>query len=170
MKELTRSLQGAIECQGLQTNILAKTASRKIEKKNDVKRMLSGLKEIRTLVVDPEDDVFLMARDSLNEINGTLFVARKANSAEEAKRMCEAEPFQVVMVLVQDGELESLPKLIRELRRKTGNAPVIAYSRDGSHSHDSVALDAGASDFLSAEELTACKLEKSVRYCLRNSR
>jgi len=169
LERLTETIQGALECQELQTKILCKTAAKKAERKKDVKLMVSGLKVIKTLVIDEKDDVYLIARDKLCEINGTKFTAKKANSVNIASSMCNLEEFNVILLRIRDNELESLPVVIRDLKKKTDNAAIIAYSHDNNHSHDMAALKAGASDFLSGEELTAQKLEKSVRYCLRNN-
>ena len=169
LERLTESIQGALECQELQTEILRKTASKKAERKKDVKLMVSGLKVIKTLVIDDKDDVYLVARDKLGEVNGTKFVAKRANSANDARSMCDKEAFSVILLRIGDEQLETLSILIRELKRKTNDAAIIAYSHDDSHSYDMAALKAGASDFLSGEEINAQKLEKSIRYCLRNN-
>lgn len=148
---------------------MAKRIAKRAKRKKTMTDMIGGNKIIKALVIDTHDDVYKSAIKDLGKINGTKFETRQAFTDDVVIKLCREEEFHVVLVNVADKKPENMSEIIKNIRKITNNAVVITYSYDYNHSMDMAALEAGAMDFLSLDDLTAQKFEKSIRYCLRKN-
>lgn len=166
LTRITEGLEESLECAKLQTQILEKKASARSRARTEAMERASGQRPIRVLVADVDDGVFVMANNELGLINGTTFEVSKATSYEQVFSAIGEKRFDVILIDCESFIGENTEKLVRAAKKTKKHAPVIVYGPDGSYECDMMAMKAGAADFLTKEELTAKRLEKSIRYCL----
>lgn len=168
LDRLTKSLEECLECQILQTKILQNKASKKKRIKNSVREMTQGTRPIRVLVADSKDAVYNMAKNELGQINGTSFEVSKAVSYEQVVSVLQDGRFDVVLIdCLSMGD--NAIQLAKESKKQQDHAPIIMYGPKESHDCDMLAMEAGAADYLTEDEINPKRLEKAIRYCLSKS-
>lgn len=166
LSKIVKGMEKDLECHELQTKILQKKADNREKRKVAAQEMIEGTRTIRALVADVDDNVFNMARDELGLINGTKFEVTKATSYDQVVSALEEKRFDIVLLDCHSFIDDQPFALIKKARKNQSHVPVIVYGPEGSYECDKMALEAGAADYLTKEELTAKRLEKSIRYCL----
>lgn len=170
------SIKGAKEVHDLQTQyLMLKVASRK-KRRAEVREMISGKRTINLLIVDPHDKVLAMANE-LGSINGTSFNIIQAVGIEGAASVLGEMKADVILLACQSAmgcpacgdKATCLRGAIGDLKRLAPRAPVIVCAERPTHECDLEAMNAGASDFLEGDEISAYRLEKSIRYGLRKT-
>lgn len=165
---LLTDLEEGLACGKMQVEILEKKVSNKTRRKKDAKRMARGEKPIRALVADVGDYVFDMAKNELSKINGTNFEVSKAANQEQVLSALKGNRFDILLLdcLSFVDDEKSTYNLIRAAKRKNRHVPIIVYAPTDSHDCDMLAMEAGAADFITMDEMTPQRLEKAIRYCL----
>lgn len=169
LENLAKNLEDTLECQSLQTKILSQRAEKHEKRKRTAILKAKGAEPIRALVADASDRVFDMAKDELGKINGTEFEVSKATSFDQVVSALNEGRFDVLLVDCGSfiDEEDETAKLIK-MAKKNSHTPVIVYGPEDSYECDMMAMEAGAADYLTKDELTPKRLEKAIRYCLCN--
>jgi len=124
---------------------------------------------IRVLIVDDDEDDFIIARDLFLEIDNTRYLVDWASTyAEGLERMRERghDVYLIDFRLGADSGLE----LLKEAHGVGVNAPMILLTGMGDNNVDMEAMRAGAEDFLVKGKITAQQLERAVRYAIERKR
>jgi signal transduction histidine kinase len=124
---------------------------------------------IRILVVDDEEDFFILIRDLLAEIPDQHYVADWAQNHAAALRAYEAGQHALWLIDYRLGTHDGL-ELMRELIQRGNKTPMILMTAQGSHEVDVAAMKIGATDYIPKDRLDIPTLERSVRYALERSR
>ncbi|MBI5683937.1 MAG: response regulator [Verrucomicrobia bacterium] len=124
---------------------------------------------IRILVVDDEEDFFILIRDFLAEIPDTHYTAVWAASYDAALHTFEVDQFAVWLVDYRLGSHNGL-ELMRELIHRGNKAPMILMTAQGNHDVDVAAMKIGATDYLPKDRLDMPALDRCVRYALERGR
>lgn len=123
------------------------------------------------LVVDDDEEDFLIARDLLRDITGEpRYEALWARTPEQALQHMlplHGEPPDHVLCLL-DYRLGAVSgiELLREARRQGYSLPVFLLTGNSERSVDDEALAVGASDYLVKNEATPDLLARSIRYAV----
>jgi signal transduction histidine kinase len=121
--------------------------------------------KIKVLLVEDDEDDYVLIRDLLSEIKNTEYVIEWARSYDEAlKRMARPEPWICLMdyrLGAHDG-LEILQGTIRDVTRP----PVIFVTGWENYETDLKAMRSGATDYLVKSQLSAPLLDRSIRYAM----
>ena len=120
------------------------------------------------LIEDDEDDYFL-TREMLLEAKGQRYCLDWAASYQEACSYLSSKSYDAVLVDFDLGAKNGI-QLIQESISSGIEAPFIMVTGRGSYEKDVEAMQAGASDYLTKEELSAPLLERSIRYAIERSR
>lgn len=119
-------------------------------------------KAIDVLLVDDDpDDVFLV-RELLEEIPNLLISVEVAKSFHEALPLMKENEHDVYLLDYRLG-IESGIELLRQY---TPEGPVIMLTGQTDEGVDVEALQAGAADYLTKDQLTADTLARSIRYSI----
>ena len=168
LSDLTRSMQESLECSEIQTKILKKKYNKKTKRKKEAKKMINGERPIRALVADSGNKIYDIARLELDKINGTIFNVSKAVNYDQVISAIISGKFDVILLdcnsFIEQDKCASV--LIKASKKSKKNIPIIVYGPEDNYECDAMALEAGASYFLSKEDITAKRLEKTIRYCL----
>ena len=127
----------------------------------------SGL--IKILLVEDDEDDYILARDLLSEIPGYRVALDWANAYAAGLEAMVLNQHEVVLVDYRLGA-ENGVSLLRAALLRGCQAPVIVLTGAGQHEIDVEAMQAGAADYLVKAELRADTLERSIRYAIQRKR
>lgn len=120
---------------------------------------------IKILVVDDDEDDFVLVRDLIQEAARSCFTVDWVSTYEEGLQEIGESRHHVYLVDYRLGSRSGL-ELLREARSSGCEAPIILLTGQGNREVDMAAMAAGASDFLEKTELKGTFLERSIRYAL----
>jgi PAS domain S-box-containing protein len=124
---------------------------------------------IRVLLVDDEEDFYVLMRELLTGIPGSHYEVDWAGSYDAALGILEADQHAVWLVDYRLGAHDGL-ELMREALNRGNKAPMILMTGQGDHEIDMAAMKIGASDYLQKQHMDARTLERSIRYALERAR
>src|SRR5512133_1398416 len=122
----------------------------------------------RILLIDDDEDDYLITRDLLAEARGSKVDLCWASTYEEGQRSIiasQANPFDAVLVDYDLGAKNGL-ELVREVNPKGCPFPLILLTGRGSYEVDVEAMQAGVSLYLTKNEVNALLLERCIRYAI----
>ncbi len=119
----------------------------------------------RILLVEDDEDDFLLTRALLQEARGRRFELQWISSYHAALETLADDSLDVALVDYRLG-VENGLDLIREAVARNCKVPIILLTGQGSYDVDLEAMKVGASDYLSKAEATAAVLERTIRYAI----
>ena len=125
-------------------------------------------KNLNILLVDDDEDDFIITRSLLRDVAGenlNLHWARNLSAAEELFASHAFDLYLIDYKLGKDSGLEFL----HFLQKHDPDKPAIMLTGKGDSRIDREAIDLGAYDYLEKERLTAGQLERSMRYALKHA-
>jgi two-component system, LuxR family, sensor kinase FixL len=130
-------------------------------------------KSISVLLVDDDEDEYLLLRDMMRRNTHTPALARLridwVNSYHAALPALATGNYEVALVDYHLGEQTGLD-LLRVINQREPRVPVILLTGQGSYAIDMAAMQEGASDYLLKGEFDAVLLERTVRYAIERRR
>ena len=125
---------------------------------------------VRVLLVDDDEEDYLIARDLLAEAEGsTRFRVDWVAGYDDALEMMAQAAHDVYLLDYRLGPRDGL-ELMREARQRGCSPPIILLTGQGDREVDVQAMEAGATDYLVKGELNARLLERSIRYAIERAR
>ncbi len=124
---------------------------------------------IKVLIVDDDEDDFIIARDLFFEIDRMRFIADWSSSYQDALDRMRERCHDVYLIDFRLGADSGL-NLLKEAHDAGVNAPMILLTGLGDNNVDMEAMRAGAEDFLVKGKITAQQLERAVRYAIERKR
>ncbi|MFN0119419.1 MAG: EAL domain-containing protein [Blastocatellia bacterium] len=123
----------------------------------------------KILLVDDDEDEFIMTRDFLRENRQRDYRLDWESAYAPALEKILAGEYDVCLIDYRLGAHNGL-ELISEARRQGGHAPMILLTGGGNYDIDIAAMKAGAADYLVKDELTPALLDRSIRYAVSAAR
>jgi diguanylate cyclase (GGDEF)-like protein/PAS domain S-box-containing protein len=124
---------------------------------------------VRILLVEDDEDDFVLTRDLLGESRRTRFELDWVSSFDEALGALTRNGHDVALIDYRLGEHDGL-ELLHHARDLGLTAPLILLTGQGDGDIDLAAMRAGAADYLVKGQIDAPLLERSIRYALEQSR
>jgi signal transduction histidine kinase len=124
---------------------------------------------IRVLVIEDDEDDYLLARKQLSQTGGKQFALDWVNTYEAGLEGLCRGGHDVYLLDYQLGARTGL-ELLREAAARGCRGPVILLAGHGNREVDLGALEAGAADHLVKGRFDAATLERSIRYALERWR
>lgn len=124
---------------------------------------------IRLLVVEDDEEDFILTRDLLREIRGKRFNIEWATTFEEGLKAMSANSQEVALVDFRLGAHNGI-ELLQAARAAGAEAPVILLTGAGHEDADHAAMKAGAADYLVKGQVEASQLERTIRYAIERKR
>ncbi len=124
---------------------------------------------VRVLVVDDEEDAFVIARDLLRRRSVGRFATTWAASAEEGLRLLTTDQVDVALVDYRLPDGDGL-ELIARAREAGSRTPIVLLTGRALEGTDIDALNAGAIDYLDKTDLSAQGLQRVVRLAVERAR
>ncbi|WP_165073838.1 hybrid sensor histidine kinase/response regulator [Paludisphaera rhizosphaerae] len=123
-------------------------------------------KTIRLMLIDDDEEDYILARDLLAEIADVRFELDWLADADRAvEAVCEGS-HDLYLIDYSLGDRDGL-SVIREAVARGAPAPMILLTGLHERTIDLDAMRAGAADFLEKNRLSATLLERSIRYSLQ---
>jgi diguanylate cyclase (GGDEF)-like protein/PAS domain S-box-containing protein len=126
-----------------------------------------GESQVKVLLVDDDEDDYVVTRDLLNESDRHAFNLTWKNNYDSALAVMAVETFDVCLVDYRLGSHTGLDLLTEAVRRGV-SAPIILLTGQAEREIDFQAMKAGAADFLVKSQLTSSMLERSIRYAIKD--
>jgi diguanylate cyclase (GGDEF)-like protein/PAS domain S-box-containing protein len=123
---------------------------------------------VRVLLVDDDEDDYLVTRGLLAEIDGAAYRLDWVTGYDEAVRAAAGQGHDVYLVDHRLGERSGLD-LVRHLVADGPHLPVILLTGAADDQTDLAATAAGAVDHLVKGRIDAPLLERSIRYAVRQA-
>lgn len=120
---------------------------------------------VKVLLVDDDEDDYVLTRDWFSEMADTKFELEWVNSYEQALVAITNCHHDVYLFDYRLGSHNGL-ELLREALSHGCLAPIILLTGQGDHEVDLEAMKAGAADYLDKSLLGAPLLERSIRYAI----
>ena len=124
---------------------------------------------IRVLLVDDDQDDYIILRDLFLEIEAEKFRLEWVATYDDAIESMVSNKHDVYLVDYLLGERNGL-ELLNEAAKNGCKGPIILLTGKGTREVDMAAMKAGASDYLDKGEIGASLLERSIRYAIERTR
>ncbi len=125
--------------------------------------------QIKVLLVDDDEDDYILTRDWFDKFPESEFQLDWVNSYTQAMTAIALQQHDVYLVDYRLGNRTGLD-LLRAAIAKGCTAPIILLTGQGDHGVDLEAMKAGAADYLEKSQLGAPLLERSLRYAIERQR
>lgn len=120
------------------------------------------------LLVDDDEDDYILARDLISEIPTNEYNVRWEQNYHDALHALLSRPFDVCLLDYRLGERTGI-ELVREARGLGCEIPIIFLSGQTELELDVEAMHAGADDFLIKGRFTNRELERAIRYAIERA-
>lgn len=125
-------------------------------------------RKVRVLIVDDEEDDFILTSAQINDIASRNFTTEWCPNYNLAIDRIRESKHDIYFVDYRLGVKTGLD-LLREPLVRESEAPIILLTGLGSKSIDLEAMRLGAADYLIKSELNPEKLDRCIRYCLERA-
>ncbi|MEZ4648377.1 MAG: response regulator [Candidatus Eisenbacteria bacterium] len=125
----------------------------------------SSLPHLRLLLVEDDEDDYIITRDLLDEIAPGQYALDWVQSAAEARKALAQDAHHVCLLDYRLGAEDGLV-LLEEAGSLGFSAPIIMLTGQDDREIDHRALRAGAADYLVKSQLTSSTLARAVRYAV----
>jgi PAS domain S-box-containing protein len=119
----------------------------------------------KILLVDDDEDDYILIGDMLSEIPGVKYHLRWAPIFEKALEELKSETWDVILLDFDLGGKSGLD-FIEEADRLGVKTPILMVTGRGSYEVDVEAMQAGADDYVSKDQLNSSFLEHVIRFAL----
>lgn len=130
---------------------------------------MSG-KSIRILMIDDDEEDFLIVRDMIHDIEGSSLSIAWKRSYEEGLQAMGSLNYDVFLIDYRLGANSGLDLIREAQKRYTLTQPLILLSGQNNHQVDAEALELGVSDYLNKGAFSAAELDRCIRYNLEHAR
>lgn len=123
------------------------------------------IENINITVIDDDEDDFILTEDYLSDIDLIAINCKWVSNFEDAEKELQSEETDLFLIDYRLGKRSGLD-LLEFARNNDSNKPIIILTGQGDREIDMLAMKMGADDYLVKSELTAEKLERSIRYAM----
>src|SRR5216684_2591874 len=123
----------------------------------------------KVLLVEDDEDDYLLTRELLGEIKGGRFELDWAQTFEAGLEAILTNRHDVCLVDYRLGAKNGI-ELLRAALEHDCQAPIIILTGMGEHQVDLEAMQAGAADYLVKSQIKSDSLGRSLRYALQRRR
>ncbi len=131
--------------------------------------MDSPSSKLRLLLVDDDEDEYVLARDLLLEVDENGFDITWADNPNDALKFLQEKTFDACLFDYRLGEKSGI-ELLREAIAQGCRVPIILMTGQGGREIDMEAMLAGAADYLVKGKVDGFQLERAVRYAIDRKR
>jgi signal transduction histidine kinase len=122
-------------------------------------------KPIRVLLVDDDEDYFVLTRALFSDIQDQSYELDWVTSYDTALAALQSAPYDVCLLDYQLDEHDGV-EVLREAHARGHRLPMIMLTGHGNRQVDLEAMTAGAADYLHKATTDAELLERSIRYAI----
>jgi len=131
--------------------------------------MKQELSTIKVLLIDDDEDDYIITRDILREIASTRYELDWENNYDHAISRILERKHDVYLVDYRLGSHDGITLISTAIQEQI-NAPLILLTGKSDSQVDVSAMEKGAADFLVKGEITPQMMERAIRYAINNRR
>ena len=120
---------------------------------------------IKVVLIDDDEDDFLIIKGLLEEVMEPCYQLSWVDNFDRALEQIVTQAYDLCLLDYRLGRINGL-ELLKKIREKGCNLPVIVLTGQGTHEIDLEAMKLGADDYLNKNEVTPTLLERSIRYAI----
>jgi signal transduction histidine kinase len=124
---------------------------------------------VRVLLVEDDEDDYVLTRDLLEEVKGQRFALEWADGFQAGLQAARRREHDVCLIDYRLGGATGLD-LLRQLIAEGCPAPLILLTGQADRDVDLEAMRAGAADYLTKGSIDSALLERSIRYAIERKR
>jgi two-component system cell cycle sensor histidine kinase/response regulator CckA len=124
---------------------------------------------VKILLVDDDEDDFIITRDLISRIGGRQYRLEWINNYADGLAAVQRGEHDICLLDYRLGERTGL-ELLRESLPFNNRPPMILLTGQGDHEIDVEAMKAGASEYLIKGQLNPDMLERAIRYAIEGAR
>lgn len=124
---------------------------------------------IRILLIEDDEDDYIIARDLLRSIESTRYEIDWKSTFEEGLSALEQGEYDVCIVDYRLGRHDGV-EFVSAANQRGWQLPIILLTGQEDRTIDFAAMGAGAADFLGKAQITSSMLERSIRYSIQQRR
>lgn len=124
---------------------------------------------VKVLVVDDDEDDYVLTRAAFEDIGYPPHRAERAASFDEGERRIMEDRHDIYFIDYRLGEKTGL-ELLRAVISKGCRKPLVILTGQGDHEVDMEAMRQGAAEYLLKADISAAVLERAVRYAISHFR
>ena len=125
-------------------------------------------KQAHILIVDDDEDDFIITSDYIRSIPGNSFEIDWCSSYSEGVKKLLAGAYDLFFVDYRLGAKSGVD-FLKEARQNNCDNPIILLTGKGNYAVDIQAMELGAIDYLVKTELTIEKMERCIRYSMERT-
>ncbi|MGD1889454.1 MAG: ATP-binding protein [Cyclobacteriaceae bacterium] len=125
--------------------------------------------QIHLLLVDDDEDDYIITRDLLTEMETTDFTIEWVENYKDAVQELTEDRFDVYLIDYRLGEHNGLDLLKKGIELGV-RGPIIVLTGKGFAEIDFQAMQMGAADYLVKDGLNTLVIERSIRYAINNAK
>jgi len=123
-------------------------------------------KEIRLLMIDDDEEDFIILKDEIAGMQTMKASLDWVSSIEKAKKQCTQKEYDLFLTDYNLGKDNSAIDFLKYLKSNDISTPVVILTGIDSIEADIAAMQAGALDFLVKGKIDAKTLERCIRYAM----
>ncbi|MFC6438870.1 response regulator [Bowmanella sp. JS7-9] len=127
--------------------------------------MTSQLPRVRILLIEDDEDDYILTRDSLEQLPHWQVEVVWASNAGEGLNQLTHQHFDLCLLDYQLGAHTGID-VLRQINQSDSAPPVVMLTGQADSQVDEAALDAGATDYLLKAEVDSGRFIRSIRYAL----
>lgn len=125
----------------------------------------ASLRRMRLLLIEDDEDDYLLTREYLEDVFGDQFRLDWASDEGQALDWISANHHDLCLMDIHLGSTDGI-QLLRKARQLGFVAPIIMLTGQEDLETDAMARNAGATDYLSKQNLEGRTLARAIRYAL----
>ncbi|MBC7553248.1 MAG: PAS domain S-box protein [Taibaiella sp.] len=127
--------------------------------------MAVNYKNANILIVDDDEDDFIITSEYIRSISGNTFQIKWSPSYKDGISKLEDNPYDLYFVDYRLGAKSGVD-FLKEAQLKGCESPIVLLTGKGNYTVDIQAMEYGAVDYLVKTELNVEKMERCIRYAL----
>ena len=127
--------------------------------------MANNYKSARILIVDDDEDDFIITSDYIRSISDSKFVLEWSHNYTDGIRKLSGNGYDLCFVDYRLGAKSGVD-FLKEAKLKNCESPIVLLTGKGNYTVDIQAMEYGAVDYLVKTELNIEKMERCIRYAL----
>jgi signal transduction histidine kinase len=124
---------------------------------------------VRTLLIDDDEDDFILIRDILLEVEKSHFKVDWVPDYAQAIKALQKDEHDVCLLDYRLGMYDGLD-ILKQADIGKIFMPVIFLTGQGDYEVDTMAMRAGVDDYLSKDEISSSLLERAIRYSIERKK
>ncbi|MDH3228209.1 MAG: ATP-binding protein [Alphaproteobacteria bacterium] len=126
---------------------------------------MSPKRSFRVLMVDDDEDDYILTRSVLAEVEGSHYDLQWVSDLEAGFANLDSGDYDIILMDYYFGGRTGV-EILREAIAEGCTTPIILLTGLGDRDVDFAAMEAGAADYLEKDSLTPQLLERSIRYAV----